>query len=258
MTKKTVYKIIIILLGLNMHSKLMAAFFTQSSEGWHWYQDPIIEQLKKSRNDRSSASSPTEIINAYKQELAKKLHLAILQPTAKNIQAYQEMQKDVMQRSQNFAIKWMQVIYKNPKLDHTLVAPVNQIARHIYLDQAKIKVKEAIYQLKKQYGLVFFGSSHCEYCQQFAPIVQQFADKYDWQVMVISLDGGNIAGFKEVVPDNGMAALCQVPVVPALFAVNPKTEEILPVAFGLTTLDQIEERIMTLIGGKYYANNTNQ
>ena len=154
-----------------------------------------------------------------------------------------------MQKSQNFAKTWMQVVYENPQLDHTLIAPVNQKARHIYLDQERSQIAETIHNLKEQYGLLFFFSSSCVYCHQFAPIVQQFSAKYGWQVMAISLDGGSVPGFKEILPDNGLAVKLQVPVLPALFAVDPKTEQVLPVAFGLTTLDQMEARIMALIEG---------
>ncbi len=250
MTKKMVYKIMIVI-GLNINPNLDAAFFKEQGEGWHWYQNPAIEEPKESNNEViPKAVTPTQIINAYKEQLEKKLHLAIVAPTTKNILAYQEMQRDVMQRSQNFAKTWMQVIYENPHLDHTLVAPVNQKARHIYLDEEKTIMADAIFKLQEQYGLFFFFSGQCEYCHQFAPIVQQFSAKYGWQVIAISVDGGMVEGFNEALADYGLVAKWQIPVLPALFAVNPKTEQVVPVAFGLTTLDQMETRIMALIEGR--------
>lgn len=248
---KMAYKILIFLLGSISSGTLNAAFFDQHAEGWHWYQDPIIEEYHApehgSRRETTAPPNPTEIINSYKQELEKKLHLAIVYPTPKNIKSYQEMQNDLLQRSHNFAKTWMQVIYQHPELDHTLRSPVNQKARHIYLDQEKAKIKDLILALKEQYGLFFFFSSNCEYCHQFAPIVQQFASKYAWQVMPISLDGGTVPGFKEILPDNGLASQWQIKVLPALFAVDPKNEHVVPIAYGLTSLDQIEERFMMLM-----------
>ena len=110
--------------------------------------------------------------------------------------------------------------------------------------------KQHIFKLQEQYGLFFFFSGQCEYCHQFAPIVKQFSAKYGWQVIAISVDGGMVAGFNEALADYGLVAKWQIPVLPALFAVNPKTEQVLPVAFGLTTLDQMETRIMALIEGR--------
>lgn len=240
MIKKTLFSILLLIT-----SKLNAAFFEQHADGWHWYQDPIPTYALKSKEKLYSAS-PTELIKAYQQELEKRLHKAWVYPSYKNLQAYQNMQQDLMQRSQNFSQTWMQVVYQNPQLDHTLRSPVNQKSRHIYLDQEKQTIKEMISRLKDQYGLFFFFDSGCKYCYQFAPIVQQFAKNYGWKVIGVSVDGKSIPGFTEFVRDNGLAAKWHVTVLPSLFAVNPTTGDRLPVAHGLTSLDEIEVRIMVL------------
>lgn len=246
MTKQMVYKIMIVI-GLHINPNVDAAFFKEQGEGWHWYKNLAIEQPKEFNNAViPKAVTPTQIINAYKEQLEKKLHLAIVAPTTKNILAYQEMQRDVMQRSQNFAKTWMQVIYENPHLDHTLVAPVNQKARHIYLDAENNRILDTIGNLKEQYGLFFFFSGECRYCHQFAPIVKQFSTKYGWQVIAISVDGGKVDGFQAVAGQE-LLTKWRVPVLPALFAVNPKTEQVLPLAFGLTTVADIETRVMILL-----------
>lgn len=235
-------------------SPLQASFFTQHREGWHWYQDPDLEPLTEKQTpplkenlSTQSSRSPTEILKAYQKELEKKLHQAWVNPTPHNVQSYQEMQKDLMQRSQKFSETWMQVVYNNPHLDHTLVAPVNQKSRHLYLDQEKQHIAETISGLKEEYGLFFFFSSQCDYCHQFAPIVKQFSDAHGWEVINISVDGGTLPGLTETVMNNGLFEQWQVKILPALFAVNPKTGDVLPVAYGLTSLDQMENRIMTLL-----------
>ena len=160
------------------------------------------------------------------------------------------MQQDLMRRSEIFSKKWMQVVYQNPELDHTLVAPVNQKARHIYLDQEKEQRRLAIQNLKEDYGLFFFFSSDCDYCYQFAPIVRQFSKNYGWEVIAISADGGGIPGFQNIVLDNGLLTQWKVKVLPSLFAVNPKTGDVLPISYGLTSLDDMETRVMTLLSVK--------
>lgn len=248
MTKKMIFKIALILIGWLESTCLYAAFFDQSAQGWHWYQDPII--IKKEQQDPEIVPvtpTPTETIKTYQKELETRLHKAILNPSYQNVQAYQEMQKDLTDRSQKFSETWMQVVFQNPHLDHTLVSPTNHTGRHVYLDQEKQIIKDTISNLKDEYGLFFFFSSQCEYCHKFAPIVQQFAKNYDWKIMAISLDGGSIPGFLNPVPDNGIAAKWQVIVLPSLFAVNPTTGHVLPIAFGLTSIDQMENRIMTLL-----------
>jgi hypothetical protein len=36
--------------------------------------------------------------------------------------------------------------------------------------------------------------------------------------------------------------------MPALFAVNPNTGHVIPIALGMTSIDQMEIRIMSLVG----------
>jgi conjugal transfer pilus assembly protein TraF len=68
--------------------------------------------------------------------------------------------------------------------------------------------------------------------------------------MAISQDGEPLEEFPEIQSDNGLFAAWKVEVLPSLYAVNPNTGHVLPIAFGLTSLDQMEERIMILLKEK--------
>jgi taurine--2-oxoglutarate transaminase len=48
--------------------------------------------------------------------------------------------------------------------------------------------------------------------------------------------------------DNGLFTAWEVKVLPSLYAVNPSTKTVIPVAFGVTAMDEMENRIMTLVG----------
>lgn len=125
-----------------------AGFFDEQAQGWHWYETLPLEEMIEDNKPEEKASSPppntplkpktsTELVKAYRQELERRLTEAWINPTLQNLKAYQEMQKDMMTRSERFSNTWMQVVYENPSLDHTLVAPVNQKARHVYFDEEK-------------------------------------------------------------------------------------------------------------------------
>jgi len=252
---------------LNMFNKLIllvfisttvqAGFFDHHAEGWHWYEtlplEGVLEDNKLEEKTTVPNTTPaklktsSELVKAYKQELEKRLHQAWMNPTPQNLKAYQEMQKDMMTRSERFSNTWMQVVYENPSLDHTTVAPVNQKARHVYLDEDKKHTFETIKALSETYGLFFFFRGDCHYCHQFAPIVKTFSKTYGWEVIAISQDGESLKEFPDVQPDNGLFTAWKIEVLPSLYAVNPNTGHVLPIAFGLTSLDQMEERIMTLV-----------
>lgn len=248
-------------LGLNF-SSLQAGFFNQQAEGWHWYETLPVEEEKEEEREQSESSqgssatasskpkTSTELVKSYRKELENRLNQAWVNPTPRNLKAYQEMQQDMMNRSETFSKTWMQVLYENPSLDHTLIAPVNQKARHVYLDEEKRQVHETIKALSQTYGLFFFFSGNCAYCHQFAPIVKMFSERYGWEVMAISMDGGEVKEFRDAQPDNGLFTAWKGEVLPSLYAVNPNTGHVLPVAYGLTSLDQMEERIMTLMEKK--------
>ena len=253
-TKKHFNLRLVALLCYLLAFKAQAAFFGQHAQGWHWYQDPLYAESPKKLDAEQSPSlvvlTPSEQVKAYSKALEQKLHKAWVNPSSANIKAYQEMQKDLMQRSENFTKTWMQTLYLEPQLDHTLVFPVNQKGRHIYLDQQKLAFARRLQELKDSYGLFFFFRGDCLYCEAFAPIVQQFSSLSGWEVLAISTDGHQIPGFAQSTIDNGLVDKWKISVLPALFAVNPHTQEVLPLAQGLSSLDEIENRIMTLIGTK--------
>ncbi len=250
---KTVFKIMIAFSALLSTGLVQAAFFGERSQGWHWYQDPICERCQEpepSAGEALSERTPTEQIKAYRQELEKKLHAALVDPTPAHVKAYQEIQKDLMDRSARFSEVWMQVVYQNPSLDHSLQFPVNHQGRHLYLDLEKKQLHQNIQALKEEYGLFFFFDKDCPYCHAFAPIVKQFSESYGWQVLAISPDGSALEGF-ETVMDNGLIQQWKVEAFPALFAVHPRTQQVLQLSYGLSALAQIEQRLKLLLEAQH-------
>lgn len=227
------------------------SFYQDHARGWHWYEKlPVPEEPRQEKRQGQKTQSPGEKLKAYREELENRLAAAWINPSPQNVSRYQEMQQDMMNRSQTFSQVWMQNVYSNAGLDHTLVSPVNQKAVHVYLDQQKSQKQNLIKSLSQTHGLFFFYSSNCPYCHHFAPVVKLFAEQYGWEVLAISLDGGAIEQFPGAVPDNGLASQWNVTSLPSLFAVNPNTEEVIQVAQGMTSIDEMEKRIMVIMRGK--------
>jgi hypothetical protein len=44
-----------------------------------------------------------------------------------------------MDRSELFSKLWREVVYTNPHLDETVKHPISQAARHVYLDELRVK-----------------------------------------------------------------------------------------------------------------------
>ncbi len=249
MRQKLRFKLLIV--GLLIWQQADAKFFGKHEEGWHWYKEEIKEP-EKLINSAEPTRDPTAQIKAYQKKIEEKLHAALLSPTVQNIRTYQHAQKELLDRSELFSQQWMKVVYSEPELDHTLKVPVNYKARHIYLDQHKSLARQTIAALAQEYGLFLFVRHDCKYCEHFMPIVQEFAKRYEWDVIVINEDGAPIPGFKNVMANNGLLEQWQVKAVPALFAVDPKNSEVVPLAYGLVSIDEIEQRIVTLRSRREY------
>ncbi len=223
-------------------------FFRKHTQGWHWYEVLPFPEEEEIQDLSIPAKTPSEIIQSYREQLEKKLHTAWVNPTPQNLQAYQEMQKDMIDRSQLFSLNWMRTVFTNPQLDHTLLSPVNHQGRHLQIDQEKQQIQKTIQALSQTHGLFFFFASDCPYCHQFAPIVKRFSELYGWDVIAISLDGGTLPDFPKAEKDNSLFQTWGLKSLPCLFAVQPETRQAFPLATGLISLDEIQTRIMTLVG----------
>lgn len=245
---------------LNEGWRPQASFFERHAEGWHWYEERLkdnkIEERKKSsfkesslkgspsgRSSPSSSPPPTEKIEAQRKELETKLHTAILEPSHENIVTYILAQKALMDQSQRFSEAWKQVVLRTPSLDETLVNPVDQNARHIYYQKRHQEIAKRIKALAQEYGLFFFFKGDCAYCHHFAPVVKDFAKKHGWSVLAVSLDRGTLPEFPGARKDNGMATRLQVSHVPALIAFHSSSGQMIPLAYGLVSESEIEERV---------------
>ncbi len=226
-----------------------SGFFERHAEGWHWYATlPEHDQNPESshQNKNKKKISPTENIENQRKELERKLHAAIVEPNQENIISYILAQKALMDQSQKFSESWKQVVMTNPSLDETLTYPVDQNARQIYYQQKNKEIKDKIKKLAGEYGLFFFFRKECAYCHAFAPVVKSFAQAYGWSVLPISLDGGTLPEFPKAKRDNGIAEKLQITHVPALIALHPKSGKLIPLAYGMTSMSEIEQRVELL------------
>jgi conjugal transfer pilus assembly protein TraF len=221
-------------------------FFQRRAEGWHWYQDPPCDEKAEKKDKPSYSLSPTQQIDAQRKALETKLHSAIVTPTRENLIAYITAQKALMDQSQKFAEMWKQVVLTTPSLDETLQHPVDQNARHLYYTAHHQRVEKQIKKLALEYGLFFFFRKNCAYCHHFSPIVKRFAQKYGWSVLPISLDSGTLPEFPHAKQNNGIAERLQITHVPALIALHPKTGQLVPLAYGLVSESEIEQRVELL------------
>jgi conjugal transfer pilus assembly protein TraF len=210
------------------------SFYEDHTRGWHWYERDIqsvnFSKYQKSKNSPAHQYPATEELKKYRTQLEEAKAAAVMHPTPQNVFNYQRMQYEMVQKSGKFAEVWMQ---------------------HVYLAEQKKQTEEKIRKLSAEYGLFFFFKNDCPYCDAFAPVVKGFSEKYDWEVLAISEFGETHELFKRNVQDNGLAETWGVNTYPSLFAVNPKTGHVIPIAVGMISIQEMEERIITIAAEKF-------
>jgi len=230
-------------------SAFASGYFSTHECGWHWYQtQPELDHQPEDEKS-SEKISAQEQLQQFQRRFEEIKAEAVMNPTPTTISAYQKMQYELLEKSHKFAQIWMQNVYKDPAIDYSLQSPSSQNARHIYYRQQTEEKERKISQLSRDYGLFYFFKKDCGYCDAFAPVVKRFSEKYRWEVLAISEFGEKSPLFARNVADNGLAEIWNVSVYPSLFAVNPKTGHVIPVAHGMIAIEEMEERITKIIEG---------
>lgn len=226
--------------------------------GWHFYCDPDKEEADSSEKKEAAKKdkAPEDYIaerDAIRKEIEWKLSRAILYPTNENILDYIKTQREkVMEPTTSFTQKWQKTIWTNPDQDYTLKHPVSTVAKEVATDDSN-KIKAAsIDKINEHYGVFFFYSSTCPYCQRFSPILKEFSEKHHMQVMPVSMDGVFLPEWPDSVVNQGQSEKMGIKgkPIPATILFNKKTKEVVPIGFGLLAMDELEQRIYTMTNGE--------
>ena len=232
------FSLLLILLG---HATLYAGWHDRKAEGWAWYEDlqkPVKEEAPKPQ-------TTAQQMQQARENIEEKLAKAVLEPTPENIKSYMEEQQKLLERSALFAKVWAQVLLNHPHLDYTAThLPVSQYGLQFYKNELQEKKETLIGILAKDFGLFYFYEGKNEISSVFGPIVRDFAQKYDYKTIAISIDDTEIEGFEGSKKDNGITQALGIHVTPALYLINPKTNVAIPIAFGLVAVDKIEDNIV--------------
>lgn len=253
----TLAKILICLNLFCVYQHLQSGWLDRKAEGWFWYEDrkkkkeqQVIEPLKIPPTlSIPTLPSPLPLTAAeemalVRKELEERLNRAVLEPTEANVLSYMHMQQHWTERSAQFSQVWLKNLLGHPELDTRLTAgAVTQYGVQVQKQMFREQKEKRIHSLVQSHGLFFFYEGNNQISQAFSFVVKEFAKKYVWQVIAISCDGVLIPDFENNQVNQGMTQRLKVDHFPSLYLVEPKQQIILPVAFGLSSIDQIEENV---------------
>lgn len=231
---------------------LHGRWLDRKAEGWFWYEDKVQKQEEKEIESIQPPAlisalpllTATEEMTLIRKELEESLNQAILEPSEDNVLTYMQMQQNWVNRSAQFSQVWLKNLLNHPKLDSRLTeGPMTQYGVQVKKQILREEREERIRSLIQSYGLFFFYEGNSKISQAFSFVVREFAKKYEWQVIAVSYDGILIPGFENNQMNQGITQRLGIEKFPSLFLVEPKQHIIVPIAFGLSSIDQIEENI---------------
>ena len=236
------FKILFLLFFVSYNPFLFSGWLDRKAEGWAWYED--LEKKEKPE-EKQRILSPAEELSNAKKELEEKLAAAVLHPSEENVLNFMAEQKRLIEQSEAFSKIWTKILLKYPTMDGTITNyPVSQYGIQVRREIDKENKEQLIKLLAKEHGLFFFYEGKKKTSQAFSLVVKEFAKRYQWEVLAISMDNVFLEGFSNNKLENGMTKTLNINTFPSLFVINPNTNETVPIAFGLSTLDQIENNIV--------------
>ena len=235
------------------------SWFERGGEGWYWYHDPPVEEesdeLAESESDPVSESlyppldqeiDPLAELARIKQAVEIAQARVVLQPTEVHVRQWLAIMHQMNSRSALFADQLRRTVWTTPQYDYSLVRPDNPAALGAWTAAYNDDRRASLQEISRTYGLYFFVSGSCEYCHQFAPYLKRFAGTYGFDVLAVSLDGGTVPEFSHAVYSPAFAERLGVRTTPAVFLANPRANDVRPVAYGMISLSELEQRIYRL------------
>ena len=229
----------------------------QEPQGWLWYrqapkQKPLDikkKQPQSTPNSHSSKQKPLSYSERMKQvrenfdEIEAK---AILEPTLENVIEFQRAQNAAFDKAESFQkMLMLAAMLEASPSDQIMSSPAS---RDIYYREEQKRLDQEIKALAKTHGIFFIFKNDCPYCHEFAPIVKELVNTYGFEYKAISKDGLPLKEFPEAVLDNGtIAKLNPEGIYPCLLLVNPRTQEVIPLAKGLVNTPQLKENFKVVI-----------
>lgn len=250
---KSLIPVLAVLVSLPCSAGGGIEYLKQRERGWFWYEPVPIPEAKKPEPDKkpepqmsatpSPYDDPEAAMKAYQKKLEDSRNLAILDPTPNNVKSYMRLQKEAMNRSGLFADTWRRVLWENPELDESFKSPMGKAGMDVHKRLVREGKEQAVSALAQTDGIFFFFRNDCPYCHAQAPILKSFASRYGISVIPISLDGLGLPEYPNPSADIGWADRLGVSGTPAMFMVNPGTGEVVPLAYGVISEEEIKDRI---------------
>ncbi|AFC69986.1 conjugal transfer protein TraF [Rickettsia amblyommatis] len=221
-------------------------------QGFLWYNEDQLEKQHTLKQRTLESIAPKlnqelydQRIENLKQQFDKAKRQALDNPTLTNVMIAQRLHKQILDKSHKFATMWQLATLLDYRLTNNNI-PANSLHKRLYevkqeANRAKLRL------LSQEWGLILQVNQRCSYCHAFAPIVQEFASQYGFQIIFVSNNGADFADLKTTKDTGLLSRLNPENLVPVLYLVASSGAQIYPVARGIISTDKLAENILAII-----------
>lgn len=218
-------------------------------QGFLWYNEEQMQELPSHSRSKLSLEVKQEPhdqrIETLKQQFNRSQRIALDNPTLGNVIKAQRLQKQIMEKSQKFAAMWQLATLIDPSLTNAN-EPVNSLHKRLYQELLEQNNDQKLQSLAQSWGLILQVNNKCPYCYAFVPIVHKFANKYGFQLLLVSNNGANFQNINTMADTGLLQTLNPENVVPVLYLVSGNGKRIYPIARSLVSEDKIIENIIAI------------
>ena len=224
-------------------------------QGYNWYNEKPEEPKKKSTEDKkASKSAPQDEsqlpeyeknIRSLKARHEQAHRRALDNPTLENILAELILEKEMINKSQTYSERRVAVsLLASQFID--MKEHSNILHKKVQEEVEAQEISLKLASLSKSWGLLLQVDEKCTHSHAFAPIILEFAQKHNFELLAASKSGKdfhNIAG----VDDQGeMSAFNPKQETPILYLIKSDGTQVFPISRGINSEDQIIANIWNI------------
>lgn len=228
---------------------LVVAFSAKAQErpvGFLWYNLP---QVKKETPHKTEDVSFNKLSYTQKDAVLRiftmeALHKARHTKSVEDMRVFLSLQHYWLNEATDFSHTFAKAMLAYPQYDYTVTHPVSTLGSK-WVDEARETLRQnVIEKLSQSHGLLLFYRGANQFDLKQIPIVRDFCNRFHFSLIPVSVDGTISEALPYSRKDLGEANRLNVRFFPALILVNPKTKSTQPLAYGLTTQDVLEKRLV--------------
>lgn len=220
-------------------------------KNWYCEQEQAPQDPESTANDilRSSIAPEQKAVKLNELwEMQRKV--AVISQKESDIYKFLETHNLIVSRGIDFARNVQRLIERNPKYSNS-----QSYYRNIADEELKeVQKQEILSTANQRYGLVFVYSSGCPYCARQLPVLLKLKQNYGFKLLGISADGEHFEGLDETISNPGIVNDPNIQSFPTIMLLDKQRPARIFISKGLTTLDELTERIVNRIKEREAAN----